>query len=87
MICAEDPFRCRPGEINGSMKMTGEVRLDGGNYGNVAFRTRPNQPNWNCRMVGENNTSKNGAHMYGNVEFEYYLGNVGLINENWYNPL
>jgi hypothetical protein len=32
MICAEDPFRCRPGEINGSMKMTGEVRLDGKKY-------------------------------------------------------
>ena len=31
MICDQDPSECKPGEINGNMKLTEEMRLDGGN--------------------------------------------------------
>ena len=33
-------------------------------------------------MVGENNSSENGAIMCDRVEFEDYLGNVGLNHDN-----
>ena len=42
-----------------------------------AFRTPLNRQNLRCRVVGENNSSKNGAILYDCVEFEDYLGNVG----------
>ena len=42
-----------------------------------AFRTPLNRQNLRCRVVGENNSSENGAILYDCVEFEDYLGNVG----------
>ena len=43
-----------------------------------AFRTPLNRQNLRCRVVGENNSFENGAILYDCVEFEDYLGNVGL---------
>ena len=43
-----------------------------------AFRTPLNRQNLMCRVVGENNSPENGAILYDCVEFEDYLGNVGL---------
>jgi len=44
-----------------------------------AFRTPLNRQNLRCRVVGENHSSENGAIMYDCVEFEDYLGNVGIL--------
>ena len=59
--------------------MMGEVCLNGGNYRNMTFRTPLSRQNLRGRVVGENNSSENGAIMYVCVEFENYLGNVGLV--------
>ena len=45
-----------------------------------AFRTPLNRQNLRCRVVGENNSSENGAILYDCVEFEDYLGNVDLVH-------
>ena len=39
MICAEDPFRRRPGKSTAQINTTGGVCLDDGKYGKMAFRT------------------------------------------------
>ena len=77
MIYDEDPSRCRPGEINGNMKLTGEVRLDDGNYRKMAFRTPLSRQNWRCRVVGENNFLGNGVILYNSADCKNYMGNVG----------
>ena len=46
-----------------------------------AFRTPLNRQNLRCRVVGENNSSEDGVIMYDCVEFEDYLGNVGLAKK------
>jgi len=43
-----------------------------------AFRTQLNRQNLRCRVVGENNLPENSAILYDCVEFEDYLGKVGL---------
>ena len=77
MICDENLSRCRSGKINGNMKLTGEVRLDDGNYRKMAFRTALNCQSWMCSVVGENKPLRNGVILYTHAEFEDYLGNVG----------
>ena len=42
-----------------------------------AFRTPPSHQNRRRRMVGQNDSSKNGAIMYDCVEIQEYIGNVG----------
>ena len=44
MICGEGLPRRRPGQSTGA-KMTGEVHLDDGKYGQMAFRTQQNRNN------------------------------------------
>ena len=81
MIYDEDPSRCRPGEINGNMKLTGEVRLDDGNYRKMAFRTPLSRQNWRCRVVGENNFLGNGVILYNSADCKNYMGNVGWYDD------
>ena len=78
MIYDQDPSRCRPGKINRDMKITGEVRLDGGNYRKMAFGTPLSRQNRRCRMVGENSNSENGEILYDRVNCQDHLGNVGF---------
>ena len=59
------------------MKLTGEVRLDDGNYRKMAFRTALNCQSWMCSVVGENKPLRHGVILYTHAEFEDYLGNVG----------
>jgi hypothetical protein len=51
MIYDQDPSWCRPGKINGDMKITREVRLDGGNYEEMAFRTPVIRQIGRCREI------------------------------------
>lgn len=80
MIYDQDPSRCRPGEINGEMKITREVRLDGGNYQEMAFRTQLIRQNRRCRAIGENYSLRNEVILYNRVNREDHMGNVGLPN-------
>jgi len=82
MIYGQDSSRCRPGEINGKVKLLGEVRLDGGNHRKMAFRTALNCQSWRCSEVGEDKPLRNGVILYTHSEFEDYLGNVGLYLYN-----
>jgi hypothetical protein len=59
------------------MKITGEVRLDGGNCQEIAFRTPLMRQNRRCRAIAENNSLRNGVILYTHAEFEDYFGNVG----------
>ena len=59
------------------MKITGEVRLDGGDYQEMAFRTPLIDQNRRCRAVGENNVSENGVILYNSADCEDHMGNVG----------
>jgi hypothetical protein len=77
MIYDQDPSRCRPEKINGDMKITGEVRLDGGNYQEMAFRTASNCQSWRCSVAGEDKSLRNAVILYTHAEFGDYLGNVG----------
>jgi len=77
MIYGQDPSRRRSGKINGDMKITGEVRLDGGNCQEIAFRTPLMRQNRRCRAIAENNSLRNGVILYTHAEFEDYFGNVG----------
>ncbi len=59
MICDQDPPRRRPGVIDGEVKTTGGVCLNGGKSGQMAFRRRANLQNqaigWlpkGCRSLG-----------------------------------
>jgi hypothetical protein len=61
------------------MKITGEVRLDGGNCQEIAFRTPLMRQNRRCRAIAENNSLRNGVILYTHAEFEDYFGNVGLV--------
>ena len=79
MIYDQDPSRCRPGKINGDMKITGEVRLDGGNYQEMAFRTPLIRQNRRCRVIGESNSLKIGMILYNRADREDHMGNVGLM--------
>lgn len=79
MIYDQDPSRCRPGENNGNMKLTGEVRLDNGNYRKMAFETPLSRQNRRCRMVGENSSSENGEILYDRASCYEHMGNVGLV--------
>jgi len=77
MTCDEDPFRRRPRKSTVRQKTMGEVRLDDGNYGKMAFRVRSTHqirlPH-NCR----GKTVTMAAHFgYDRHGFEGYLGNVG----------
>ena len=45
MIYGEDPFRRRPRMIDGQVKMTREVRLDGEKNGRMAVQTRADRQN------------------------------------------
>jgi hypothetical protein len=78
MIYDQAPPRCRPGEINGNVKLLGEVRLDNRNYRKMAFRTLLICQNRRCRVIGGNNFLRNGVILYAQAEFEDYLGDVGL---------
>lgn len=80
MICDQDPSRCRPGEINGDMETTGEVRLDGWNYQEMAFRTPLIRQNRRCRAIAESNSLESSVILYNHAELEDYLGNVKLKN-------
>jgi hypothetical protein len=59
------------------MKITGEVRLDGGNYQEMAFRTASNCQSWRCSVAGEDKSLRNAVILYTHAEFGDYLGNVG----------
>jgi hypothetical protein len=52
MIYDEDPFRRRPKRINGEVKMTGEVRLDDGEYGLIRFRTQETEQSGHRMQFG-----------------------------------
>ena len=82
MIYAQHPSRCRPGNINGNVKLLGEVRLDGGHHRKMAFRTAFNCQSWRCSEVGEDKPLSNGVILYTHAEFEDYLGNAGLYLYN-----
>tara|TARA_B100001971_G_C17910839_1_gene392793 strand:- start:195 stop:377 length:183 start_codon:yes stop_codon:yes gene_type:complete len=60
------------------MKITGEVRLDGGNYQEMAFRTPLIRQNRRCRVIGESNSLKIGMILYNRADREDHMGNVGL---------
>jgi len=59
------------------MKITGEVRLDGGNYQEMAFRTPLIRQNRRCRVIGESNSLKIGMILYNRADREDHMGNVG----------
>ena len=80
MIYDQDPSRCRPGKVNGYVKLLGEVRLDGGNYQEIACRTPLMRQNRRCRGIAENNFLRNGVILYTHAKFEDHLGNVGLFS-------
>jgi hypothetical protein len=77
MIYDQDPSRCRPGKINGNVKLLGEVRLDNRNYRKMALGTPLIRQNRRCRAIGENNSLRNGVISYTRHEYGNYLGNVG----------
>ncbi len=61
-----DDLRPRPApasaeEIDGKEKATGGVRLDGGNYGKLAFRARSNHQNLAVRPLRRKNHSSGDA--------------------------
>jgi hypothetical protein len=60
------------------VKLLGEVRLDGGNYQEIACRTPLMRQNRRCRAIAENNFLRNGVILYTHAKFEDHLGNVGL---------
>jgi len=59
------------------MITTGDVRLDGRNYQEVAFRTPLSRQNWRYRVVRDNKPLRKGVILYTRHEFGNYLGNVG----------
>lgn len=61
------------------MKITEEVRLDGGNYQEMVFRTPLIRQNRRRRAIRENNSSENGVILYIRADCEDHLGNVGYI--------
>ena len=77
MIYDEDPFRRRPRKSTAGAKTMGEVCLDDGNYGEMAFRARPTHQNQlpdSCRGETITMAARFGYNRHG---FESYLGNVG----------
>jgi hypothetical protein len=52
------------------------VRLDGGNYQEMAFRTPLIRQNRRCQAIGENNASGNGVISYNRADCEDHMGNV-----------
>jgi hypothetical protein len=62
------------------MRITGEVRLDGGNYHELAFRTPLIRQNRICRTIGETNSLKNGEILYNRVDREDDVGYVGTYS-------
>ncbi len=58
--------------------MTGEVRLDDGKYGQMAFRTRPTHQNRAIGQLRRGNYYNAVQFGYDSHESEGYLGNVGL---------
>ena len=56
----------------------GEVRLNGGKSGKMAFQTRAGLPNQAIDCCGESSVPSTVARWYSFPEFAGYLGNVGL---------
>ncbi len=65
-------------EIDGKEKATGRVRLDGGNYGKLAFRARSNHQNLAVRPLRRKKIILAAMQFGYNLrEFGGYPGNVG----------
>ena len=61
MIYDEDPFRRRPRGIDGEVKSAGEVRLDGGKYGKMAFRAQLTHQNQTIGRLRRESKLNGGA--------------------------
>ena len=66
-------------EIGGKVKMTGEVRLDDGKYGQIAFRTQENRKIRSSDGCGVNSVPSTMVRGYDFHELGGYLGNIGLF--------
>ncbi|MCH7910814.1 MAG: hypothetical protein IIB38_14515 [Candidatus Hydrogenedentes bacterium] len=63
--------------IDGEEKATGEVHLDDGKYGQIAFRARPTHKNKLPDGCGGKTITTAAQFEYDRHGFEGYLGNVG----------
>ncbi len=76
MIYDEDPFRRRPRKLV-ARNVTGEVCLDDGKYGQMAFRAQENRKIRSSDGCGENPVLSTMVGRYGFHEPGGNLGNVG----------
>ena len=78
MIYGEDPLRHRSREIDGHVKTTGGVCLNGGISGQMAFRTRADLQNWAIGWPRKDGVPLAVDQWCNFHEFGCHLGNVGL---------
>ncbi len=77
MIYGEDPLRRRPGNIDGQVKTTGGVCLNGGKSGQMAFQTRTDLQNRAIGWLRKDGVPLAVDQWYDVHEFGWHLGNVG----------
>ncbi len=78
MIYGEDPLRRRSRNIDGQVKKTGKVCLNGGISGQMAFRTRADLQNRAIGWLRKDGVPLAVDQWYDFHEFGCHLGNVGL---------
>ena len=80
MICGEDPPRRRPRKSMSEVETTGELRLNPGKYGQMAFRTQKNRKIRPSDGCGRDTVPLAVKWWYDFPEFGCHLGNVGLTS-------
>ncbi len=77
MIYGEDPLRRRSRNIDGQVKKTGKLCLNGGISGQMAFRTRADLQNRAIGWLRKDGVPLAVDQWYDFHEFGCHLGNVG----------